>query len=233
MKHNSPPPTSYLVTRNADGHVCPQDLQRAKQVFGLVHDDEVATLANWCGNADLMAQCGPMAAVLTCNKVDTLALGLWVTHGVPQLQLVCESDAFEGLMNELVQCSTIGLVLGEYKAGHWVGGVLLQGRSRSVMLCFDPLGALARALVQQWQDADEVSVLFANPHQGMRSEYYELKGARIPARMLALSTPAGYQFDALRSWEGMQWIAAQQNDPQALYLTVLEEPAVATVSARH
>lgn len=75
--------------------------------------------------------------------------------------------------------------------------------------------------------------MFANPHQGMRSEHYALKGAKTPARMLALSTPANDQFDALNTWEGMRWIAGQHNDPQALYLTVLQEPAVAAAFTRH
>jgi hypothetical protein len=233
MKNHSLTPTSYLVKRNADGSTCPQDLQRAKQVFGLAHDDEVAMLANWCGKTSIVAQCGILAALLTCNAVEAMSSGLLVTHGVPQLQIVGEADGFEGLMNELARCPTLGLVLGEHRAGQWAGGVLLQGASRSVMLCFDPLSALARRLVRQWQDTDQVSVLFANPHQGMRTEQYDLKGAKTPATMLALPTPAGYQFDALKTWEGMQWLAAQHNDPDTVYLAVLEETEVAKVFARH
>ena len=225
-------PISYLTKLDRDGSICPQDLQRAKQAFGVEHDNEVALRQHWCGNTSILEQSGPIGAVVTSNTVDVQPWGPLISP-YPQLQIVGESRGFQSLMNELVQSQTLGLVHAEYLPGQWVGGLWLRGRTRSVMLCFNPLSAMTRGLIQRWQDSGKVSVLFANPLEGMRSEEYDLREAETPARMLALPIPAAYVPDVAHTWEGMHYIAARHKDPKTLYLTTLEETAVAAMSARH
>ena len=225
-------PVSFLVKRERDGSVCPQELQKAKQAFGLEHDNEVAVLQQCCGNTSIVDQSGPIAAVVTSYMVETTGSGV-PKSARPQLQIVGESRGFQSLMNELIASQTMGLIDGEYSPGQWVGGLWLRGRTRSVMLCLNPLSPMTRGLIQHCQNSGKVSVLFANPLEGMRSEEYDVNGCKTLARMLALPIPQGYAPDVVHIWEGMQWMAARHKDPNTLYLTILEETALASVRTQH
>jgi hypothetical protein len=223
-----------LVSKiNPDRSIEPQDLQRAQQAFALSGDDSIAVLKNWCGNASIMAQCGRIGAATTHNHVDTGSQVMMVSMGIPQLQIVGETAEFESLMNELLKCKHIGMALGEYAPGRWVAGLLLIGQTRPVMLCLDALSPMTRRLVQRWMTTEEVSVLFGDAARGCRSHTYWLNAAQTPAKILALRVPEDYTADALSTWEGMQWLAAQRGDPNTLYLCVFDEADVTQAMARH
>lgn len=233
--HTSTPadaPISFMVQGDRDGRVSPHEMERAKQAFGLQHDSEIACLQRWWGNSTIVEQHGPFGVTVMSHSLEVQPTGMRIVP-IPQLQIVSESPGFLQFVNEVLVGQKISLVLGDYQPGKWVGGILLSGQTRSMMLCFNPLSPMTRGLLEHWRNTDEVSLLFGHPFEGALTEEFRLNGATTISRMLALSATDGYVPDRLDTWMGMWWLAAKHNDPNTVYLVALEETDLAIPASRH